>query len=91
MNYCTFFSEHDFGLWGNSRLLFSTVRFIDVECLLVSIQMVFMDTTATIPTGAMAERWKCQIHLLFLGFSYPCLYIRLSETGFGRRMAFPIG
>src|SRR6185503_9138817 len=21
-------------------------------------QMVFMDTTATIPTGAMAERWK---------------------------------
>src|SRR5947199_2533370 len=28
-------------------------------------QMVFMDTTATIPTGAMAERWKWVGFLLF--------------------------
>src|SRR5665647_2326881 len=33
-------------------------------------QMVFMDTTATIPTGSMAERWKYSaffIYALFVG------------------------
>ena len=37
--------------------------------------MVFMDTTATIPTGAMAERWKWSsfcVFALFMGaFVYP--------------------
>ena len=28
-------------------------------------QMVFMDTTATIPTGAMAERWKFKSFVVF--------------------------
>ena len=28
-------------------------------------QMVFMDTAATIPTGAMAERWKFTSFVLF--------------------------
>src|SRR5258708_19868003 len=28
-------------------------------------QMVFMDTTATIPTGAMAERWKWSAFCLY--------------------------
>jgi Amt family ammonium transporter len=38
-------------------------------------QMVFMDTAATIPTGAMAERWKfsafCVYGLFMAGFLYP--------------------
>jgi ammonium transporter, Amt family len=38
-------------------------------------QMVFMDTTATIPTGAMAERWKFSsfmVYALFISmFVYP--------------------
>jgi Amt family ammonium transporter len=38
-------------------------------------QMVFMDTTATIPTGAMAERWKwsafCVYGFFIGGFLYP--------------------
>lgn len=38
-------------------------------------QMVFMDTTATIPTGAMAERWKfsafCAYGFLISMFIYP--------------------
>jgi ammonium transporter, Amt family len=38
-------------------------------------QMVFMDTTATIPTGAMAERWRflpfCLYGLLVGGIIYP--------------------
>jgi Amt family ammonium transporter len=38
-------------------------------------QMVFMDTTATIPTGALAERWKfssfCVLTLFIGGLIYP--------------------
>ena len=34
-------------------------------------QMVFMDTTATIPTGAMAERWKFRSLSSFMAFSFP--------------------
>ena len=38
-------------------------------------QMVFMDTTATIPTGALAERWKILPFIVFsvvmTGFIYP--------------------
>ena len=37
--------------------------------------MVFMDTAATIPTGAMAERWKFSAFCVFAffmgGFVYP--------------------
>ena len=33
--------------------------------MLFLFQMVFMDTTATIPTGAMAERWKFKSFIVF--------------------------
>ena len=52
-------------------------------------QMVFMDTTATIPTGAMAERWKfsafMRLRLLHLGDPVP----GLRQLGLGRRLAAP--
>ncbi len=48
----------DFGLWGQSGF-FLTGNAYDVGVFaLFLFQMVFMDTAATIPTGAMAERWK---------------------------------
>lgn len=37
-------------------------------------QMVFMDTTATIPTGALAERWKILPFLLFSVFLTAIVY-----------------
>ncbi len=37
-------------------------------------QMVFMDTTATIPTGAMAERWKYSSFFLYGGFIGTVMY-----------------
>ncbi|MDX2037194.1 MAG: ammonium transporter [Isosphaeraceae bacterium] len=37
-------------------------------------QMVFMDTTATIPTGAMAERWKFSSFIIFGFFLSMFLY-----------------
>jgi Amt family ammonium transporter len=48
----------DFGLFGgNGFLLLNGAYDVGVFTLFL-FQMVFMDTTATIPTGAMAERWK---------------------------------
>jgi ammonium transporter, Amt family len=48
---------HTFGLFGGKG--FFLVGTYDVAVFgLFLFQMVFMDTTATIPTGSMAERWK---------------------------------
>lgn len=47
-----------FGLFGMSGFCL-TGQYYDVAvCALFLFQMVFMDTAATIPTGAMAERWR---------------------------------
>jgi Amt family ammonium transporter len=56
---------HTFGLWGNAGyFLNSNVYDVGVFALFL-FQMVFMDTTATIPTGAMAERWKFKSFVVF--------------------------
>jgi len=53
----------DFGLFGTSGFMLSPAVYTPAIAVLFLFQMVFMDTAATIPTGAMAERWK------FLSFS----------------------
>src|SRR6266540_962016 len=56
---------HDYGLWGNAGyFLKSNVYDVGIFALFL-FQMVFMDTTATIPTGAMAERWKFKSFVVF--------------------------
>ena len=56
---------HDFGLWGKAGyFLNSKVYDVGVFALFL-FQMVFMDTTATIPTGAMAERWKFKSFFIY--------------------------
>ncbi len=56
---------HDFGLWGKvGYFLNSKVYDVGIFTLFL-FQMVFMDTTATIPTGAMAERWKFKSFVVF--------------------------
>lgn len=56
---------HTFGLWGNAGyFLNSNVYDVGIFALFL-FQMVFMDTTATIPTGAMAERWKFKSFVVF--------------------------
>ena len=49
--------------------------------------MVFMDTTATIPTGAMAERWAWKNFCLF-GSVGRAAVLLLCELGVGRRLAW---
>ena len=56
---------HDFGLWGKAGyFLNSKVYDVGIFTLFL-FQLVFMDTTATIPTGAMAERWKFKSFVVY--------------------------
>lgn len=47
-----------FGLWGMKGFFLNPAVFDSAIMTLFLFEMVFMDTTATIPTGAMAERWN---------------------------------
>lgn len=47
-----------FGLFGTKGFFLSGSAYDVAVFSLFLFQMVFMDTTATIPTGALAERWK---------------------------------
>ena len=65
-----------YGIIGTSGF-FLTKGFHDVGVMtLFFFEMVFMDTTATIPTGTMAERWRWgnfTLYGLLIAFPY-CLY-----------------
>lgn len=59
-----------FGLFGTKGFFLSGLSYDVAVFGLFLFQMVFMDTTATIPTGALAERWKFIsffIYALFVG------------------------
>ena len=49
---------HPFGLMGLKGFFLNPSVFDTAVLCLFLFQMVFMDTTATIPTGSMAERWN---------------------------------
>jgi Amt family ammonium transporter len=54
-----------FGLFGHTGFfLNNSVYDVGIYTLFL-FQMVFMDTTATIPTGAMAERWRFLPFILY--------------------------
>jgi len=56
---------HDFGIIGSvGYFLNSDVYDVGIFTLFL-FQMVFMDTTATIPTGSMAERWKFKSFIIY--------------------------
>jgi len=57
--------SHAFGLFGLKGFFLPTAAFTGPVACMFLFQMVFMDTTATIPTGAMAERWKFTSFVLF--------------------------
>src|SRR5437773_9378603 len=46
------------GLFGHSGFFLTGVAYAAPVFTYFLFQMVFMDTTATIPTGAMAQRWR---------------------------------
>lgn len=55
----------DFGLFGMSGFMLKPEVFTPAVATMFFFQMVFMDTTCTIPTGALAERWKFGSFVLF--------------------------
>ncbi|MDO9082204.1 MAG: ammonium transporter, partial [Humidesulfovibrio sp.] len=57
----------DFGLWGMKGFFLGGDVYDSTVLTMFLFQMVFMDTTATIPTGAMAERWTFK-HFIIYGF-----------------------
>lgn len=50
----------DFGLFGRKGFFLGGTYDVAVYAIFL-FQMVFMDTAATIPTGALAERWKSSL------------------------------
>src|SRR3989449_6576037 len=54
-----------FGLFGASGFFLTGSSYDVAVFALFLFQMVFMDTTATIPTGAMAERWKYSAFVIY--------------------------
>jgi Amt family ammonium transporter len=66
----------DFGLWGTQGFFLTPAVYTSPIAALFLFQMVFMDTTATIPTGSMCERWSWKNFCMY-GFwvALPyCLY-----------------
>jgi Amt family ammonium transporter len=65
----------DFGLFGTKGFFLSGNCYDSVVCTIFLFQMVFMDTAATIPTGAMAERFKFSAFVVYgfmmSGILYP--------------------
>ncbi len=66
---------HFFGLLGWKGFLLQGAGYDTAAFALFLFQMVFMDTTATIPTGAAAERWRFSAFMIYgccIGtFMYP--------------------
>jgi Amt family ammonium transporter len=65
-----------YGLFGTKGFFLSSAVGDVAVMVLFFFMMVFMDTTATIPTGAMAERWSWKNFVLYgLWVALPyCLY-----------------
>jgi len=65
----------EFGLFGTKGFFLSSGVYDVAVFAIFLFQMVFMDTAATIPTGAMAERWKfsafCIYGFIMAGIIYP--------------------
>lgn len=55
----------DFGIAGGKGFFLAGTSYDVAVYTLFLFQMVFMDTTATIPTGAMAERWKYSAFMVY--------------------------
>jgi Amt family ammonium transporter len=63
-----------FGLLGGKGFLLQGAGYDTAAFALFLFQMVFMDTTATIPTGAAAERWRFSAFMIYGCFIGTIMY-----------------
>ncbi|HVZ37201.1 MAG TPA: hypothetical protein VG963_32485, partial [Polyangiaceae bacterium] len=57
--------DHGWGLFGTTGFFLSGAGYDSAAIVLFLFMMVFMDTTATIVTGACAERWSFKSFFIF--------------------------
>ena len=65
---------HAWGFFGASKFALVSVARDPASLAMFMFATVFMDTAATIPTGAMAERWKFSAFLVYGVFMSTLLY-----------------
>ncbi len=65
---------HPYGLLGASKFALLNVSHDPSSLAMFLFAVVFMDTAATVPTGAMAERWKFSAFALYGFFMSMFLY-----------------
>jgi ammonium transporter, Amt family len=68
------FGGHSYGLLGLSKFGLVSVSHEPASLAMFLFSVVFMDTAATIPTGAMAERWKFSAFFVYGFFISMFLY-----------------
>jgi Amt family ammonium transporter len=68
------FGEHQYGFLGFGKFALVTVSHDPASLAMFLFAVVFMDTSATIPTGAMAERWKFSAFFIYGFFMSMFLY-----------------
>lgn len=64
----------EFGLFGTKGFFLSGDAYDAAIYTMFLFQMVFMDTTATIPTGSMAERWTMKSFIIYAFFISALVY-----------------
>jgi len=64
----------EWGLFGGTGFFLTGVAYTAPVFAYFLFQMVFMDTAATIPTGALAERWKFSAFVVFSVFVGAFIY-----------------
>jgi len=67
--------DHGWGLFGTTGFMLTGSGYDSAAIVMFLFMMAFMDTTATIVTGACAERWRFKSFFIFSifvgGFTYP--------------------
>ena len=66
--------SHPWGILGFSKFTLASVSHNPASLAMFLFAVVFMDTAATIPTGAMAERWKFSAFFIYGFFISMFLY-----------------
>ncbi|MBV8137139.1 MAG: ammonium transporter, partial [Deltaproteobacteria bacterium] len=65
---------HPFGIIGLSKFALASISHDPASLAMFVFALVFMDTAATIPTGAMAERWRFIAFFIYGFFMSMFLY-----------------
>ena len=77
----------DWGIIGYKGFFLTGTSYDVGIAVMFLFQMVFMDTAATIPTGAMAERWKWSGFCIYWPLHRRLHLPGLRQLGVGRRLA----